>query len=195
MSEDTNGTVQASLPKDAAPLAGVNAVPSSQSSLDSLFSPTSPNLPLRESVAVSDATDDDTGFSTVALSARQSLDVMNSRLSLSSNASDLAKDDRRRTVALDSSDVATLVNPEENRHHKKSASTSTILSANNIPFLLSRLDLQKAQEEDDSESHRMSKDGQQKLQEEFNRMQNDVQTEDVAPVEDSIDWGLRLSSC
>lgn len=188
MPEDSKDARRSS-PADATTSAEASTVTTSQSTLDSLFSPTSEHTPLRESVAVSDTTDDDAGFSTVALSARQSLE--SSRLSLGSNTSESAKDDRRRTIALDSSDVATLVNPEESRQqHKKSASVSTILSANNVPFLLSRLDLQKAQDEDSVDSRRSSRDSQQKLQEEFNRVQNDVHVATPTVAEDSIDWGM-----
>ncbi|KAL0955945.1 hypothetical protein HGRIS_002129 [Hohenbuehelia grisea] len=74
--------------------------------------------------------------------------------------------------------------------HKKSASTTTIRSVNKAPFLLARLDIQKAEE--DSRSNRGSLDGQQKLQEEFTRLQEHADQVDNSAIDWDF-WGLVMS--
>lgn len=169
--------------------------------LDSLLSPTDPDahFPLRESIAVSEATDEDSErFSTVMLSsARQSMETL--------NPVDLSGTPSRKSGNSDSITLsgATIVeeNPDltgqeivklvhQNRQHKKTASTSTIVSANNVPFILARLDMQKDQEAEGS--NRNSLDGKQKLQEEFHR-KHDTESSPTDAEEsnpDAIDWNF-----
>ncbi|OBZ66581.1 GTPase-activating protein GYP5 [Grifola frondosa] len=139
-------------------------------SLDSLLSPTSPHasFPVRESVAASDVTDDDARFSTVPLSARQSL--------ASTGTVDM-HESQLQTVeeGPNTGDDVTLV--DDARQHKKSASTSTILSASNVPFLLSRLSLENTADGDEGGSRRSSVSV--KLQEELGRKHGD---------EEAVDW-------
>ncbi|KAI0656663.1 rab-GTPase-TBC domain-containing protein, partial [Cubamyces menziesii] len=101
--------------------------------LDSLLSPTETEgkFSVRESVASSDITDDEARFSTVLLSARQSL-ITNPSPKVSLPSSDLGSVDEGA-----GSEESTLV--DDWRKHKKTASNSTILSANNVPYLMSRL--------------------------------------------------------
>ncbi|KAI0373490.1 RabGAP/TBC [Pilatotrama ljubarskyi] len=105
----------------------------SAAALDSLLSPTEAEgkFPVRESIAVSDATDDEARFSTVLLSARQSL-VTNPSPKVSAPSSDLGAVEEGA-----GSEESTLV--EDWRKHKKTASNSTILSASNVPYLMSKL--------------------------------------------------------
>ncbi|KAK7687100.1 hypothetical protein QCA50_009601 [Cerrena zonata] len=129
--------------------------------LDSLLSPKDPDarFSLRESMG-SEATDEDSRFSTVLLSARQSMETLDVSDTATLTAPDEHGDDRRNT--LSGNDIVTMVH--RNRVHKKTASTSTIVSANNVPFSPSR--------EGESDSQRNSLDGQQqKLHEEFTRIQ------------------------
>ncbi|KAK0195593.1 rab-GTPase-TBC domain-containing protein [Armillaria mellea] len=150
-------------------------------SLDSLLSPKAPtfdiNQAIRESVAEPDFNDvvleDDSRFSTVALSSRRS--------SSSAGSSGHTLDS-----SLPSSNPTTLASSFEapdKPSHKKSASTTTIRSNHNLTFLLAKL------EEDATK--RGSVDGQIKLQEGFARLQREK--EDRAEAENSnasevIDW-------
>lgn len=154
--------------------------------LDALLSPTHTyaSFSFRQSVAASDTTDDDARFSTVLLrSARQSLDpdhtpdvddeedIGSTILALDTD-NDIVHDERRDT--LDGSELIRLVHT--NRTHKKTASTSTIVSG-----IVSRL------EADDT--RRTSFDGQQMLQEEFGRKQEVLGT---SGSESDIDWSMLL---
>lgn len=186
---------------EASPLSAVTPTPlalqrtpvpftSDSLQLDALLSPTttdSDGRSIRESVAASDTIDDER-FSTVLLtSARQSLESPEVPTGTLSSFSELSEDtsvERQQDInGLSGDDLIRLVHTS--RPHKKTASTSTIMSASNVPFLLSRLDMQ---EEDGS--RRQSLDGQQKLQEEFSKMQGgqDRQTQEAAA--NSIDWGM-----
>lgn len=130
----------------------------------------------------SEATDEDSRFSTVLLSARQSMETLDVSDTVTLAATDEHGDDRRNT--LSGNDIVTMVH--RNRVHKKTASTSTIVSANNVPFSLSR--------EEDFDIQRNSLDGQQhRLQEEFSRMQLDRQLEQK-PTEgpSDVDWSETL---
>ncbi|EJD02967.1 RabGAP/TBC [Fomitiporia mediterranea MF3/22] len=97
--------------------------------------------------------------------------------------------DRRSTISLGR--PGSKATGSKISRHKKSASSYAAGSAlrgsvGNLPFLLQRLDFQKSQ---DKANHRDSSDGQQRLQEEFNKLQNGHQTtceEDEA--DDDIDW-------
>ncbi|KAI0766833.1 rab-GTPase-TBC domain-containing protein [Trametes elegans] len=105
----------------------------SPATLDSLLSPTETEgkFSVRQSVASSDVTDDETRFSTVLLSARESLST-NPSPKIAVGHSVLGSVEEGPA-----SDEITLV--DDWRQHKKSASNSTILSTNNVPFLASRL--------------------------------------------------------
>ncbi|PIL33862.1 hypothetical protein GSI_03568 [Ganoderma sinense ZZ0214-1] len=96
--------------------------------LDALLSPTDTEgkFSIRDSVAASEATEDETRFSTVLLSARQSL-APSPKVAHGLHTVDEGT----------GSDENTLV--DDWRQHKKTASNSTILSANNVPYLLSKL--------------------------------------------------------
>lgn len=135
---------------------------------DTSFDPDGPNH-ARASIAESVFNDialDDEALSPVALSSRQSLATLN----------------------LDS-DVLHDNPPPDLSHregmHKKSASTTTIRSIHNLPFLMARLETQ----EETGQSNRVSLDGQHKLQEEFARLQKEGGTNDDATRHGMIDWG------
>jgi len=68
--------------------------------------------------------------------------------------------------------------------HKKSASTTTIRSGSNLPFILARLDLS----DESITQKRSSVDGQRKLQSEFARQREEEEAKDSG-VPGSIDWG------
>ncbi|KAI0737639.1 rab-GTPase-TBC domain-containing protein [Daedaleopsis nitida] len=111
--------------------------------LDSLLSPTESEAKFssRQSVAGSDATDDETRFSTVLLSsAHQSL-VPTPKIST-------APTDSLHTVEEGlASDESTLV--DDWKRHKKTASNSTILSANNVPYFMSQLGEAKVERQEE----------------------------------------------
>ena len=133
--------------------------------LDSLLSPTETEakFSIRQSVAASDTTDDDTRFSTVLLSsARQSLAVSPST----------AQSPSYHLHTVDEgtgSDESTLV--DDWKKHKKTASNSTILSGNNVPYLA-----------DEVRSRPNSLQGAQQIKEEYNKRQYD-------DAESAVDWG------
>lgn len=163
--------------------------------LDSLLSPKDPDahFPLRESIAASEATDEDSRFSTVLLSARQSMEVtgLADDTTTTSTLDPVAEDGDERRNTLSGNDLITMVH--RNRVHKKTASTSTIVSANNVPFILSRLDAQM--DEEKHGSNRSSLDGQQKLQEDFSRLQlGEQQSLKPAKSSSDIDWGKESHS-
>ncbi|KAH8107865.1 RabGAP/TBC [Cristinia sonorae] len=169
--------------------------PEPSTPLDALLSPKSPKATFdsRQSIASSDVTDDEGRFSTVLLSARQSLDPDGISLSGSvdqSSSSTLAEeepehDGKRDTLSsLAGSELIRLVHT--NRQHKKTASTSTIVSASNVPFLLARLDVENGQAQEGT--NRRSLDGQQKLQEDFNRMQMEDEPQVQEAGSGGVDW-------
>ena len=125
--------------------------------------------PGRESVAESDfndiALDDDSTFSPVSLTGQ----------SFSSDG-----------TPLSGSLPETMFNPSKQFLHKKSASTTTIRSSKNLPFLLSRLEIP---EESGRSHHRGSVDGQQKLQEEFARLHKEEEETRDTVTSSAIDWG------
>ncbi|KAF8873132.1 rab-GTPase-TBC domain-containing protein [Mucidula mucida] len=144
-------------------------------SLDELLSPKSPTFAEpppatssnRDSVAESAASDDDSRFSTVTLSARDS-------------ASSIGSAPTSERPVSTSSTLAPSEDSEQ-RAHKKSASTTTIRSVHNLPFVL--------KQSDDSANHRGSVDGQHKLQEEFARLQKEKEVVEEGDVEtEVIDW-------
>lgn len=140
--------------------------------------------PERSSITESDFNDialDDDPFSPVALTSRQSSD---------SDSSDRHRDgnneDNGRPLELPLSEA--VFNPSKQFSHKKSASNTTIRSSKNLSFLFTRLDLQE-------ESSRGSADGQQKLQEEFDRLHKEEEEmkKNVAATS-AIDWGASFDS-
>lgn len=151
----------------------------SSPTLDELLSPieSTGGFPMRDSVAASDLTDENR-FSTVALSsARQSFE--SARLSFHAEEEDIEKehDDRRDTIALDPIDVTT-----PTVKHSKSPSATTVLSAHNVPYMLSQLD----QEGGGMASKRSSVASQKAAQNEFARKQKE---QDRLDEEDAVDWG------
>ncbi|KAK0241603.1 rab-GTPase-TBC domain-containing protein [Armillaria nabsnona] len=150
-------------------------------SLDSLLSPKAQtfdvNQAIRESVAEPDfndvALEDDSRFSTVALSSRRS----------SSSAGSSVHTLDSPLPRSNPSTLASSFEAPDRPSHKKSASTTTIRSNHNLTFLLAKL------EEDATK--RGSVDGQIKLQEGFARLQREK--EDQTETENSnaaevIDW-------
>ncbi|PBK91677.1 RabGAP/TBC [Armillaria gallica] len=150
-------------------------------SLDSLLSPKAQtfdvNQAIRESVAEPDfndvALEDDSRFSTVALSSRRS----------SSSAGSSVHTLDSPLPRSNPSTMASSFEAPDRPSHKKSASTTTIRSNHNLTFLLAKL------EEDATK--RGSVDGQIKLQEGFARLQREK--EDQTETENSnatevIDW-------
>ena len=182
-SESTSGVVDLDMSTDEPPTA--------PASLDELLSPTAKeaNFERRDSVADSttevETEADNERFSNVPLSGVTTLNGSeNSRGSMASIMLE-----RRSTVSLGRPGSSTSV--AKVSRHKKSASSYTIgsvrESVGNLPFLLQRLDLQKSQS---NANHRVSLNGQQRLQEEFSKLQNEQQKEvSEAETIDSIDWG------
>lgn len=150
--------------------------------LDALRSPESSHFdqrPLeRDSIAGSDfneiALDDDGSFFPIALTARP--------LDLSTEPPREDAGGRPR-----SSSFSLLPNSLMSRSHKKSASTTTLRSSKDIPFLCSRLEMQK--DEETRKAARGSIDGQQKIQEEFARLQKEKADTSDKSEEGTIDWG------
>ncbi|KAI0081204.1 RabGAP/TBC [Panus rudis PR-1116 ss-1] len=163
--------------------------------LDALLSPKEDRFSAfspRESIATSVATDDDGRFSTVLLSARQSMENVDLAGNLSDESNSLNEseqgDEKRNTLnGMTGSEMVTFVH--QNRVHKKTASTSTIVSASNVPFLSKEVD---QADEYVTRPQRTSLDGQQKIQEEFNRLQNSraqvTQSQDSQ--DNTIDWAF-----
>jgi hypothetical protein len=155
--------------------------------LESLLSPLhngfENQIPARESVTESEfndvALDDESGFSLVALSARQSATNPGS----TSHQADEGK--RKSTSSIGPSDISKQL-------HKKSASNTTIRSSRNLPSMLARLDIQNGDDES-VRLNRASVDGQHKLQEEFVRLQREKEEDEKHAVNGSIDWGTLKS--
>jgi ecotropic viral integration site 5 protein len=180
----------------------VSASAGGSSPLDSLLSPraaTFDNYALTpkavgESELREDVVDDESDFSMVPLSARQSTASIGSNVSIESIATQVGKEKKRRTTVLSMtrSESSTLARSL----HKKSASASSdqSVTGNNSPFILARLESQKEQEEYGLQPHRASVDGQHQLQEEFVRMQNEIQEVDEESniANTGIDWGVSI---
>ncbi|TBU26462.1 rab-GTPase-TBC domain-containing protein [Dichomitus squalens] len=143
--------------------------------LDTLLSPTETEgkFSQRDSVAASEVTDDETRFSTVLLSARQSLATP---IKVAVNSSELITVDEGT-----GSDESTLV--DDWRKHKKTASNSTILSANNVPYLLSKL---SEAEEGETRSRPSSLQGTQAIKEGFYQRHEEARAEEDS--EEAVDW-------
>ena len=177
------------------------AASSGTSPLDSLLSPQGPSFPVhviqRESVTDSEfhGLDDESDFSMVPLSARQSTaTIASDNVSIKSTSTQVgnAKEHKRRTtISLAPSEP---LNPAKQVLHKKSPSGSSVKSlAGNTPFILARLENQREQDDLDPNTHRGSMDGQHRLQEEFVRMQNEIKEEENHVGNNAIDWGVCLT--
>lgn len=192
MSDDHNSLGDVNLARTPTPLTLSPESKSVLPALDALLSPTDSEtrFPTRESIAASDVTDDDTRFSMVPLSARQSMEPSDSRVSIGSASSPRETDERRNTVLLDNTALDSLIIGQPSFHsHKKTTSLSTILSASHVPYLLSQLDVQGDDDgEFDEAARRRSLDGQYKLQEEFSRVQSEKEVKEQSSEDASIDW-------
>ncbi|KAG6857692.1 hypothetical protein H0H87_004108 [Tephrocybe sp. NHM501043] len=121
------------------------------------------------------ALDDDAGFSAVPLT--------NDTSPMPPTPNDMEHPDTARPRSV-TTPLTAVFNPVSTKTgHKKSASTTTIRSGNNLPFIVSRL------QDEHRMSHRVSVDGQQKLQEEFKRLHKEEE-KDLAetPINKAIDW-------
>ena len=166
-------SVSTKSPSTSSPTKGVSL----PAPLDSLLSPTETEgkFSIRDSVAASEATDDEARFSTVLLSARQSL-ATSPKATL--NAQELHTVDEGT-----GSDENTLV--EDWRQHKKTVSNSTILSANNVPYLLSKLsEAEEGEDETSSRPRPVSLQGTQAIKDEFYQRH-----EEEARGQAEVDWG------
>lgn len=146
--------------------------------LDALLSPTETEgkFSPRDSVAASEATEDEARFSTVLLSARQSL-APTAKITVTTN-------DLHTVDEGTGSDENTLV--DDWRQHKKSASNSTILSANNVPYLLSKLsEAEELEAETPSRVRPVSLQGTQAIKEEFYQRAEEEEARGQA----EVDWG------
>ena len=94
------------------------------------------------------------------------------------------KDGRPTSISSPPNSVPDLHSDLFKPSHKKSASTTTIRSGNNLPFILARLDLS----DESTTQKRASVDGQRKLQSEFARQREEEEAKDNE-VPGSIDWG------
>lgn len=139
--------------------------------------------PERESIAESD-------FNDIALDDDSAPVALTSQWSSGSNTSLRGEgvengsgngNGRPRSVSVPQADF----NPSKKPSHKKTASTTTIRSSNNRPFILARLDLQ----DESGAGHRGSVDGQQKLQEEFARLYKEEEEAKETAKASVIDWG------
>ncbi|KAH9917903.1 RabGAP/TBC [Epithele typhae] len=169
---------------DAGPVSAVTpAPPRKPAGLEALLSPTDPDRKfstVRGSLASvaeteSDAAEDDARFSTVLLSsARESLAVDgddDEGPRVGAGAGRLA------TVEEGTgSDENTLVADDWRAKHKKSASTSTILSTNNVPYVMAKLE-ESAEAAAGSRPASMYSEADQ-IKEEFYLKQNEEETVD-----------------
>ncbi|KAH9858606.1 RabGAP/TBC [Lenzites betulinus] len=156
------------------PLSAERPVATSPATLDSLLSPTETEgkFSVRESVAASDVTDDETRFSTVLLSARESMNGDPSpKVSVPSELVSVDEGTGSEEIAL----------TDDWRTHKKTASTSTILSTSNVPYLTSQLD--------EGSSSRPNSLG-DRIREEFYQKQNLTEegNGDNDGGEEAVDW-------
>ncbi|KAJ8488666.1 hypothetical protein ONZ45_g13870 [Pleurotus djamor] len=179
--------------KDA--LAALTSASSAKVPLDSLFSPQvstfesaqATNSIVRASVAESEFSDvglggDESPMSSVALSARSSIKSFKSTVSAGSRRHSVSS-----AVTQQPADDPPL--PVNGRgSHKKSASTTTIRSIRNVPFLLARLDAQKA--DGASRSDRGSMDG--KFHTEFAKLQEGQEVNEAGPIDWDF-WGAVIS--
>lgn len=183
-SDSTAGVINLNMESDTVP-----------ATLDELLSPAmkvadafDEQQNVRDSAAELESLNDELRFSNVPLSGGGTNAILDSPSSPATSTSVL---ERRKTTSsggLESNFVA------KKTLHKKSASSYTVGSASresagNLPFLLQRLDLQKAQEGANL-ARRISLDGQQRIQEEFERIQSGHQANPMEmDAEHAIDWG------
>ncbi|KAJ8696861.1 GTPase-activating protein [Pleurotus ostreatus] len=177
--------------KDSADAISPSSSASSAASLDSLLSPKASTFEpvgatngIRESVAESEFSDvglggDESPLSSVALSARSSMKSFKSAVSTGS---------RRHSTSSAGTHQESVARASGGSSHKKSASTTTIRSIRNVPFLLARLDAQKA--EGASRSDRGSMDG--RFHEEFAKLQVDQEKADGTVIDWDF-WGAVIS--
>ncbi|KAJ7462337.1 rab-GTPase-TBC domain-containing protein [Mycena galericulata] len=157
--------------------------------LDSLLSPGPEperqtfRMSARDSVATDSdfndvALDDESAFSPIALTS--GMDSTDSQAEVPSRSRSASESSVTPTVV----DAVALPSQPS---HKKSPSTSTVRSVNNLPFILARIETQKP--DSDARPNRTSIDGQHKLQEEFARKQKDKEIEnDDNAANAAIDW-------
>lgn len=223
-SESTAGVVDLDMTTDA------NTTVLSSGSLDELLSPVpgedgalAHRDSLADSVVAPEPGEEDMRFSLVPLSGS----LVNGSNGKESKAGEDATPpgassppsavgpEKRSTVALArrGSDASPRASPtvSSTKRHKKAASSYTSTgtggpraSIGNLPFLLQRLDLQRAQKAEVNANgagpyspRRVSTDGQQRLQEEFVRIHNGAQVDpnDEDSEENAIDWGMRSFFC
>ncbi|KAF4599869.1 GTPase-activating protein [Pleurotus pulmonarius] len=177
--------------KDSTDAVSPSSSASSAASLDSLLSPKASTFEpvgatngIRESVAESEFSDvglggDESPLSSVALSARSSMKSFKSAVSAGS---------RRHSTSSAGTHQEPVARASGGSSHKKSASTTTIRSIRNVPFLLARLDAQKA--EGASRSDRGSMDG--RFHEEFAKLQVDQDKADGTVIDWDF-WGAVIS--
>ncbi|KAJ7924841.1 rab-GTPase-TBC domain-containing protein [Mycena leptocephala] len=123
------------------------------------------------------ALDDESGFSPITLTSGMDSTGSEVTAGRSRSASD-------SSIAVTIADTAASTSQPS---HKRSASTATITSVNNVPFILARIETQKP--DSDNRPNRTSIDGQHKLQEEFARKQKDKDAEsDDHAANAAIDW-------
>ena len=192
-SGSTTGVVELDMTAETSDAAtSVTEAPASHS-LDDLLSPTTEQRPLeadaekRDSVVDSGVVvdlEDDVRFSNVPLSAKESHKSLASSLL-----------DRRSTVSFGKKSRSNTVSSLKG--HRKSASAHTVGSSSpraSEQFLLQRLEHSKSMD-DSSDAKRLSASGQQRIQEEFSKLQNGHTSKppraDSSSDEDesSIDWG------
>ncbi|KII92468.1 hypothetical protein PLICRDRAFT_37239 [Plicaturopsis crispa FD-325 SS-3] len=120
--------------------------------------------------------EDSTRFSTVPLSARESVGSSSSNAAIISPRNSLG--DATSARSNDEDEFMTSTNKST---HRKTMSASSTHSASNAPFILQRLDLQNGDK-------RQSVDGQNRIQEEFVRKQAERQEEKENALNGAIDW-------
>jgi hypothetical protein len=146
---------------------------------------------------------DESHFSNVPLSAGSgdkngvASALRNAAVSIANRASSSSQTDRPLSYSITQSASTPQPLSATRLSHKKSASTTTLdsnnrTSAGNLPFLLHRLDLQKVQEDASPTSHRLSLDGQHRIQEEFSRLQSSKTEASNDSPSETIDWGTCL---
>ncbi|KAG6831748.1 hypothetical protein H0H92_007900 [Tricholoma furcatifolium] len=149
--------------------------------LDSLRSPDIPDFATKDR---GDSIVTDAEFNDVSLDDEAGLSAVSLTQDYSPGPETSFNDvESARPSAVPSPQAATFNLPAKTGH-KKSASTTTIRSSNNLPFIVSRL------QDEHRMSHRASVDGHQKLQEEFARLHKEEEEQDSLEKTGNkvIDW-------
>ncbi|KAG6873437.1 hypothetical protein C0995_015526 [Termitomyces sp. Mi166 len=122
------------------------------------------------------ALDDEAGLSAVSLTRDPSPDQETSH--------DIESPDTARPPIVPTPQTAVFSPQPAKTGHKKSASTTTIRSGNNLPFIVSRI------QDEHRLSQRGSVDGRQKLQEEFYRLHKEEEkaSTELNVANKAIDW-------